>query len=151
MTSKRKMSSSDKRVWQWLNYIGRPNKALNGNAICPWITTYLDHLMVVQSTQPKVVVDNFATFKDVFSLEAVVIHGFRMGYDKQYDTIDRWNKKYKKHDVFILGMRPDSEEPPLPAEYNFEKPLIICQKLSTLKKARQITAKTSDYYEHYNK
>lgn len=151
MTSKRKMSSSDKRVWQWLDNISRPNKTLNGNAICPWLAKYMDKTMVVKSTTPETVINNFATFKDVFHIEAVVIYGFRMGYDKQYDWIDRWNKRYKKKDVYVLGMRPDSEEPPLPVKYNFEKPLIIVQKLSTLKKARQETAKNSDYYKHYNK
>tara|TARA_A100001035_G_C27786024_1_gene504405 strand:- start:4429 stop:4764 length:336 start_codon:yes stop_codon:yes gene_type:complete len=111
----------------------------------------MDKTMVVKSTTPETVINNFATFKDVFHIEAVVIYGFRMGYDKQYDWIDRWNKRYKKKDVYVLGMRPDSEEPPLPVKYNFEKPLIIVQKLSTLKKARQETAKNSDYYKHYNK
>jgi hypothetical protein len=47
-------------------------------------------------------------------------------------------------------MRPDSEEPPLPLEYNYKRPLIIAQKLSTLKMARQQLAKNTDYYSHYN-
>jgi len=73
-----------------------------------------------------------------------------MNYDKQYAFIDKLNKRYKKRDVYLLGMRPDSEEPPLPLEYNYKRPLIIAQKLSTLKASRQVTAKTTDYYSHYN-
>lgn len=146
----KKMSPSDKQVWQWLDKISKPQPTLNGNAICPWISTYRHKIMVVKSDTPDVVVENFAVFKQTFALEAVVIYGFRMNYDQQYAFINKLNKRYKKRDVFLLGMRPDSEEPPLPLEYNYKRPLIIAQKLSTLKMARQQLAKNTDYYSHYN-
>ena len=79
------------------------------------------------------------------------MYGFNLTYDKQYEQIERWNKRYKKKDVFVLGMRPDSEEPPLPLDYNFTKPLIIIQKLSTLQKARHNLAKNTDYYTYQKK
>jgi len=144
------MSPSDKQVWQWLDQISKPQPKLNGNAICPWISTYRNNIMVVKSDTPAVVIENFAVFNQTFALEAVVIYGFNMNYDQQYAFIDKLNKRYKKRDVFLLGMRPDSEEPPLPLEYNYKRPLIIAQKLSTLKMARKQTAKNTDYYTHYN-
>jgi hypothetical protein len=144
------MSPSDKQVWQWLDKISKPQPKLNGNAICPWIQHFRHKIMVVKSDTPDVVIENFAVFKQTFALEAVVIYGFRMNYDQQYAFINKLNKRYKKRDVFLLGMRPDSEEPPLPLEYNYKRPLIIAQKLSTLKMARQQTAKNTDYYSHYN-
>lgn len=151
MTSKRKMSLSDKKVWQYLDHISKPQKKLGGNAICPYIKHYKDRIMVIHSTTPQQVVENFAHFKDIFHLEAVVVYGFNLTYDKQYEQIERWNKRYKKKDVFVLGMRPDSEEPPLPLNYNFTKPLIIIQKLSTLQKARHNLAKNTDYYTYQKK
>ncbi len=145
------MSLSDKKVWQYLDHISKPQKKLGGNAICPYITQYKDRIMVIHSTTPQQVVENFSHFKDIFHLEAVVVYGFNLTYDKQYEQIERWNKRYKKKDVFVLGMRPDSEEPPLPLNYNFTKPLIIIQKLSTLQKARHNLAKNTDYYTYQKK
>ena len=45
-------------------------------------------------------------------------------------------------------MHPDGDENVLPVDYQFELPLLIIQRLSTLKKARKQLEKTK-YYKHY--
>jgi len=147
---KRQISRSDRKVWNWLNKIAKPNPKIGNNSVCPYINSYKDNIMVVQTATPWVVIDSFSTFKDIFKLEAVVIHGFDWDFDTMHSHIDTWNKKYKKRDVFVLGMHPDTEEPPLPLEYNYSKPLIIVQKHSTLKQARHKLAKTTDYYTYHS-
>lgn len=130
--------------------LGKPNAKIGNHAICPYIEQYKDKILVVENTNPREVVKNFATFKDVFRLEAVVVHGFDWDFDKLADQIDKYNSQYRKKDVYCLGMHPNSEGSPLPLEYTFrDQPLIIIQRWSTLQAAKQNLAKNTDYYTYY--
>jgi hypothetical protein len=86
--------------------------------------------------------------KDIFRFEAVVAFGFWMSYDKMDKMITDLNKKLASKDTICLMMHPDGDENVLPVDYQFELPLLIIQRLSTLKKARKQLEKTK-YYKHY--
>ena len=132
------------------HYITKPQKKIGGMAICPFAKQYEHDIQVI-------VVEDYAKHVDVvcqlihpLHVEAVVIGGPMQDYDDMTKMVERFNKKYNKRDVEILLMHPDTEEPPLPLNYNFKySPLIIVQKRSTLKKARETLKKSGKYYKYY--
>lgn len=145
------MSPSVKKLWTWLNKtIAKPNKKIGGHAVCPYITQYMDHIMIVEDTDPEQVLKNFVNFRSVFKLEAVVVVGMDWDFDTLTDWCEHMCKKYKRKDIEVLGMAPDSEEPPLPLGYNYHKPIVVIQTRSTLLNARKLLAKNTDYYDYYN-
>jgi len=61
-----------------------------------------------------------------------------------------YESRYYNKDVEILMMHPDTEEPPLPLDYNFEdSPLVIIQRASTLNDSRELLQKSGKYYNFY--
>ena len=62
--------------------------------------------------------------------------------------IDELNQELAIKDVVVLMMHPDGDESVLPVDYQFDLPLLIIQRLSTLEKARAELSKTN-YYKHY--
>lgn len=144
------MSPSVKKLWQWINTrIASPRKAIGGHSVCPVIKDYLDQIMIVEDTDPAQVIENFITFRTVFNLEAVVVVGIDWDFDTLTDWCEAQCEKYKKQDIEVLGMAPDTVEPPLPLKYNYHRPLVIIQNRSTLLDARRLVAKTTDYYTYY--
>lgn len=105
--------------------------------------------MVVEDDNPQQVIENFVTFRKMFQLEAVIVVGIDWDFDTLTDWCERMSTKYKRKDIEVLGMAPDAQEPPLPFEYNYHKPLVIIQNRSTLLDARRLVAKTTDYYTYY--
>lgn len=144
------MSPSVKKLWRWMNkVIAKPRDNIGGHAICPYLAQYMDQLLIVEDTDPEQVIKNYVVFRKIFNLEAVVV----VGIDWDFDTLTDWCatmcKKYKSKDIEVLGMAPDSEEPPLPFTYTYSQPLVIIQTRSTLTQARKSLAKTTDYYSYY--
>jgi hypothetical protein len=86
--------------------------------------------------------------KDIFRLEACVVYGFWMNYEKMEKMVSVLNKDLKSRDVCCFMMHPDGDESVLPVEYNLDVPILIIQRISTLKKAKQQLSKTN-YYKHY--
>ena len=118
--------------------------------ICPYISKYDKEIMVVTSEDPEQVVKNFIVFKDIFHLEAVVVHGFDWEYEEVVDELEYLNKKYRKKDIECLGMHPDTTDTPLGIDYTYrDEPLIIIQRRSTLLKARKDLAKNTKYYTFF--
>lgn len=144
------MSPSVKKLWHWINSLTKPRNKIGGHSICPFLKQYLEKIMIIEDTNPEQVILNYITFRNVFKLEAVVVTGNNWDFDTLMDWCERMSKKYKKQDIEVLGMSPDSVEPPLPFNYNYSKPLIIIQTRSTLTQARNSLAKTTDYYDYYN-
>lgn len=153
MTSNKKtLANNSTDIWHWLKkVIAKPRKSLGGHAICPYLKQYMDRIKIVESVAPMAVAQNFEAFHRQFNLEAVIVHGFDWDYDRVHKEVDAINRRYKRKNIECLAMCPDSEGAPLPLEYNYKEPLIILQKRSTLKVARQQLAKITDYYTYYNK
>jgi len=106
--------------------------------------------MVTTSEDPEQVVKNFVAFKDIFQLEAVVVHGFDWEYDDMIEELEYLNKKYRRKDIECLGMHPDTTDTPLKIDYTYrDEPLIIIQRRSTLLKARKELAKNTKYYTFF--
>lgn len=145
------MSPKHKKIQRWLKQtIAKPKPSLGGNSVCPYLNHYWHNTMIVESQDPRTVVEGFRHFKDIFKLEAVVVNGFDWDYDYMHDQINSWNRSYRKHDIICLGMHPDTEGEPLGFAYTYAyEPLIIIQRISTLKSARK-QLKTTDYYSYYN-
>ncbi len=82
--------------------------------------------------------------------EAVVICGPMEDWDELMAICDDYQARYWHKDVEILVMHPDTDDLPLPLEYNFRySPLVIVQKQSTLRDARDLLQKSGKYYKYY--
>ena len=142
-----------KKLLDWLqNTIAKPNKKLDGQAICPFLKQHLANTQLIEVKNVKHLstqVHTIANIMGALGLEAIILHGFEIDYDKLYAMAKIWNKKYKLNDTTILVMHPNTVDPPLPLDYNYSEPLIIIQKTSTLEKARKQLEKTGKYYKHY--
>tara|TARA_R100000988_G_C3999692_1_gene168192 strand:- start:211 stop:603 length:393 start_codon:yes stop_codon:yes gene_type:complete len=127
----------------------KPQKKLDGLPICPFLAKYKDNVMVVRNTDPEKIANNFALQKDIFKLQAMVVFGFWMGWDKMERMVDRLNKKLKKQDVICFMMHPDGDEDTLPIQYDMDLPLLILQRISTLERAKKKLRENTNYYKHY--
>lgn len=133
-----------------LTTLSKPRSQLNGLPICPFLKSYKDKIQIVETDDPYTAVTGFAAFKDLFHLEAIVIHGFQADFDRWTDTIDVWNEKHKDQDIICLYMDPEAVEPPIDLSYTWQDcALIIVQRASTLAKHQSDLQKTA-YYTHYN-
>jgi len=132
------------------HYITKPQKKIGGMAICPFAKQYLSDIEVIVVEDYAKHIDTVCQLIHPLHVEAVVIGGPMQDYDEMYSMVARFNKRYHKRDIEILLMHPDTEEPPLPLNYNFKhSPLVIVQKRSTLQKARNILEKSGRYYKYY--
>lgn len=131
--------------------LGKPRKELGGLSICPWIKRYWKQIHIVETDDIVDSVERNAQMMVPLGVEAIVFVGWDMDYDEIYELNEDWNEKLKIHDVVCLLMHPDTQDPPLPLEYNFKQPLLIMQKRSTLARAKQITKKNTDYYTYFDR
>ena len=143
------MNNIHPMLLSYLKKIAKPRKQLGGHAICPYLEQYMDRVMAVESQDPEQTILNFVSFRSFFHLEAVIIQGLEWDFDKIADFAEQMSKKYRGKDIEVLAMAPDSEQPPLPLEYNYHEPLLIIQTRSTLLEARRQLSKTTDYYTYF--
>lgn len=130
--------------------LSKPRSQLDGLAICPFVKSYKNKIEIVETADPYAAVSGFAAFKNLFDLEAVVIHGFEADFDYYTQTLDVWNEQLVDDDVFCLYMDPESIEPPIDLDYTWrECALIIVQRRSTLEQSQLYLQKTA-YYTHYS-
>ena len=141
-TTKRKLES-------WLDKLTKPNKKLDGMPICPYINKFRKQIYIARTKDPEQLANNFGDMKDIFKFEAVVGFGFWMSYNRMDGLITKLNKKLKKKDTICLMMHPNGKSDVLPVDYQFELPLIIIQRASTLKKAQEELKSKTKYYKHY--
>jgi hypothetical protein len=128
----------------------KPRKKIGNMPICPFVKKYLDKIHIVVTEDYEKTLTTACELLHPLHLEAVVIGGPMMDYNKVRKIVKKFNKKYSNRDIDILHMGPDSEEPPLPFDYNFkDSPLIIVQRTSTLENARKILEKNTKYYDYY--
>lgn len=144
-----KMSAGIQKVRRWLMMIGKPQDKLNGMAICPFIKKYMDKVYIIEAEDYYEQGTVACEMIHPLNFEAVVISGPIISYDRLNKIHNTLNKKYKHRDIEVLFMHPDTEEPPLPLEYNFTQPLLIVQKRSTLEESRKILHKSGKYYDLY--
>jgi len=133
-----------------LTTLSKPRSQLDGLPICPFLKSYKDKIEIVETDDPLNAVKGFAAFKDLFHLEALVIHGFEADFDYWTDTLDVWNEQFAEQDTICLYMDPEAVEPPIDLDYTWrDNALIIVQRASTLAKHQSDLQKTA-YYTHYN-
>lgn len=126
----------------------KPRKELNNFAICPFLAKHEKSIHLAHNTEPEQLCRHFADVKDIFRLEACVVYGFWMSWEKMEKMVARLNRDLKQKDVCCFMMHPEGDESVLPVEYDCPVPLLIIQKISTLKHAKQQLSKTK-YYKHY--
>lgn len=145
-----KNANIEQEIDQWLwRKIAKKHKAIGNLPICPFLQQYRKNIMIVESDNAVETARIFADLKDALALEAVILHGPYYEYDDLVDVCDLIDHKFAKRDVTVLCMHPDTDEPPLPLEYNFYWPLIILQKTSTLSRAKNILLKNTNYYDYF--
>lgn len=84
----------------------------------------------------------------VVDVEAIVMYCGDMEFEELVDLKDTIQETFGHKDVTVLAMHPDTEEPPLPLEYNFDLPILILQRTSVLEQARKQLENT-DYYNYF--
>jgi hypothetical protein len=138
-------------VWQYINKeLIKPQPKLDGMPICPFLKQYLDSITVVKTNDWDIKISQVCELMDSIGYEAVVICGPWMDYDELMSIVVDYESRYYDRDVEILLMHPDTEDPPLPLEYNFkDSPLVIVQRASTLNDARKLLKKSGRYYNFY--
>lgn len=138
-------------IVKYLNFIARPKKKLKGHAICPFIDRYRDKIQIVETDNYNQKVAQSVELMGPLGLEAVVLHGKQMNYDRLERYVNKWNKLYRDRDIEILFQHPDTEDPPINYYYEYRNsPIVIIQKRSTLLQARHELAKNTDYYTIYD-
>lgn len=139
------------KVWKYLrNKIAKPQKRIGGMAICPFLKQYMDRIDVVETEHWERKISQVCQLLHPLGLEAVVICGPNEDYDELLSICDDYQSRYYHKDIEILLMHPETEDPPLPLEYNFsDSPLVIVQKASTLQYTRDILQKSGKYYKYY--
>ena len=149
MARTRNINCTKAKIIKWFDTLTKPQKKLDGLPICPFLAKYKDSVMVVRNTDPEKIANNFALQKDIFKLQAMVVFGFWMSWDKMERMVDSLNKKLKKKDVICFMMHPDGDEDTLPIQYDMDLPLLILQRISTLKQAKKKLRENTNYYKHY--
>jgi hypothetical protein len=138
-------------IIKYLNFIARPKKKLKGHAICPFINRYRDKIQIVKTDDYNQKVAQSVELMGPLGLEAVVLHGKQMAYDRLERYVNTWNRLYREKDIEILFQHPDTEDPPIDYYYEYvHSPIVIIQKRSTLLQARNELAKNTDYYTIYD-
>ena len=135
-------------VKKWLMSLTKPQRQMDGMPICPFLARYEKNIHIARHKNPEQLCRHFADVKHIFNLEACVVFGFDMSWNKMEKMVKTLNRDLKDKDVCCFMMHPDGDESVLPVEYPFELPLLIIQKISTLQKAKQQLSKTN-YYKHY--
>jgi len=123
---------------------------MDGMAICPFIKQYLDRITVVETEEWERKISQVCDVFHAVGYEAIVICGPMEDYDELMSICDDYQSRYYRKDIEILMMHPDTDDFPLPLEYNFqESPLVIIQKASTLNDSRRLLQKSGKYYNYY--
>lgn len=117
--------------------------------ICPFVNKYIDQIAIVETQNFKASVNHLTQLMVPLGLEAVVLHGKPLSYVTMKKMTIQLNNQYRKRGFEILFMHPDTEDAPLPLDYNFEIPLLILQKADTLKTGRKLLESKTKYYEYY--
>ena len=139
------------KVWNYIKKkLAVPNKKMDGMAICPFIKQYLDSITVVETEHWERKISQVCDVFHAVGYEAIVICGPWEDYDELMAICDDYQSRYYKKDIEILLMHPDTEDPPLPMDYNFQdSPLVIVQRASTLNDSRRLLQKSGKYYNFY--
>ena len=139
------------KTWQYIKRIlMKPQPKLGGMPICPFIKQYIDRITVIETDNWERKISQVCQLLNSVGYEAVVICGPMMDYDELMSICDDYASRYYNKDIEILMMHPDTDDFPLPLEYNFRySPLVIVQKQSTLEDARELLEKTGKYYNYY--
>lgn len=140
--------STKTKINRWLDLISKPNPQLDNLPICPYLSRHRAHIHIAQTDDPAQLARNFADVKDIFKLEACVIHGFELSYEQMEHMVDQLNTELHSKDVIALMMHPEGDQDVLPIQYQFDLPLLIVQKKSSLECAQKQLRK-SNYYKHY--
>jgi hypothetical protein len=139
------------KTWQYIKKIlTKPQPKLGGLPICPFVKQYLDNIDVVETDNWEPKISQVCQLLNAVGYEAVVICGPMIDWDELMTMCDDYQSRYYHKDVEILVMHPDTDDFPLPLEYNFRyAPLVIVQRASTLQDARDLLQKTGKYYNYY--
>jgi len=139
------------KVWRYIKQkLSVPNTEMDGMAICPFIKQYLDRITVVETEEWERKISQVCDVFHAVGYEAIVICGPMEDYDELMAICDDYQSRYYRKDIEILMMHPDTDDFPLPLEYNFqESPLVIIQKASTLNDSRRLLQKSGKYYNYY--
>lgn len=139
------------KTWQYIKKIlMKPQPKLGGLPICPFIKQHIENIAVIKTDEWEKKISQTSELLHSVGYEAVVICGPMMDYDELLSICDDYASRYYKKDVEILLMHPDTDDFPLPLEYNFKySPLVIVQKQSTLQDARELLQKSGKYYNFY--
>lgn len=139
------------RIWHYLRHtLTKPQKKLGGMSICPFLKQYIDSIEVVITQNWEVKINQVCDLFKAFDWEAIVIGGPIIDYDELMEMVDYANSMYGKKGLEILLMHPDTDQAPLPLEYNFKhSPLVIVQNKKTLNASRKLLKKNGRYYKYH--
>jgi hypothetical protein len=139
------------KIYEYLvKVIARPRKKIGGFAICPFLKRYLKDIQIIITEDYDKTLDTTCQLLGPLGIEAAVISGYDIDYDNLEKLVNRKSRKYKKLDIELLFMHPETVEPPLPLNYTFKHaPLIIVQKRSTLQNARKTLKNKTNYYKYH--
>lgn len=134
----------------YLDMLSKKHSSL-GHAVCPYLKQYRKQTQAVYVKNLQHLKTHLHTVCGILNavgMEAIVLYGFKCGYDRLHKIADDFNRKYKKLNITILAMHPNTTDSPLGIDYNYHKPLIIVQRTNTLETART-QLKQSKYYDNW--
>jgi hypothetical protein len=154
----------DHNLENFLKTLMLPNKKISESAICPYLEKYASHVKYSHvNSIDKIIENNPIIVEDMQNEEgATFIYVLEWEISENNHTLEQITnlkkleeEKYKDKDIEILFMlKDDMSDPPLKIlkKYAYtENSLLILQRKSTLRKARNELAKKTNYYDYWGK
>ena len=87
----------ERKIWTYIRKtLMKPRKKLGGLPICPFARKYEQQIMVKECSDWHYTSDLACQLLDVLGLEAVVLSGKELPYEKMMRMVSHLNKKYGK-------------------------------------------------------
>ena len=149
----------DKNLKNYLDLLMKPNDELNGLSICPYLKKYLKSVRwSYADDEQSIVFNNIFIVKEMqndLGSTFIWIIKWDIDYDELHYLRQRQQKLYEKEDIEFLyvGKGQGKDKTPLKGiKYSYDHDsLLVMQRRSTLLNARKELAKTTKYYDLWQK
>lgn len=147
-----KSNTTNSKLWRYLlEELAKPRPEIGGMAICPFIKRFERQIIIRQTDNPWLQIQEFPELSDVYDIQALVLWGFSSESVDLDAQCDEYCARMASQDVTVLLMNPAHTESPLPLQYTWQaEPLFIVQRTSILEKYQKYLQENTDYYSFFS-
>jgi len=146
-----KSNTTNTKLWRYLlDELAKPRPEIGGMAICPFIKRFERQIIIRQTDNPWLQIQEFPELSDVYDIQALVLWGFTETHGDVDSMCADYTQRISDQDVTVLSMNPAHTESPLPIQYTWQaEPLLIVQRTSVLEKYQEYLQENTDYYGYF--